>query len=120
MVPSSEIAAIVKQLNHEGFLHEERFAKSFVRGKFGINKWGRIKIRFELKNRHIPEKLITIALMEIDEEDYLKTLRQLIQKKMGEIKTEKSLNIRDKIINFAVAKGYEFDMILEALKTLKL
>jgi len=119
-IPQPEIAEIIRKLTLEGFLNDQRFAKAFVRGKFRINKWGRNKIGFELKSRNIEDKLIREAIKEIDEEEYRKTIRDLILKKKSEIKAEKNLNIREKMINFAAGKGYEFDTILDTLKTLNL
>ena len=73
MIPAA-CEQIIIQLMQENFLNEERFARSFVRGKFRIKKWGRIKIKQELKFREISAPLIKIALTEIDEKEYLKTL----------------------------------------------
>lgn len=115
------IEGIIHKLKEEKFLDDERFTRFFVRGKFRMSKWGRIKIRYELSARGIPEKLINKALAEeIGEEDYRETIRLLILKKKQEIKTEKKLNIRDKIINFVVSKGYEFDQVLDILNELKI
>ena len=119
-VQTDKIDAIIDQLKEEGFIDDERFARSFVRGKFNINKWGRIKIGMELRGRNIPEAMVQEALEEIDEEDYLKTLRELILKKKQEIKTGKNFTIREKIINFAAGKGFEFDLIALILKELKI
>jgi regulatory protein len=166
-VPPAKINGILNQLREEGFISDERFARSFIRGKWKINQWGRIKISFELRSRSIPEKFITKALEEIDEETYRELLKGMIRKKAGEIrvKTEKSgvlthiqdspgkkngvktirnaaktrkdafetghtvqkeniskktLNIRDKIFNFALGKGYEPDLIYEILHELKI
>ena len=38
------------ELINDGFIDEERFSRSFCRGKFRIKKWGRRKIKSELKN----------------------------------------------------------------------
>jgi regulatory protein len=114
------IPSIISQLQKEGYIHEERFAKVYAGGKFRVNKWGRQKIGFELKLKGIPEDMIQKGLAEIDEEDYQRVLRELIRKKQKEIKPEKDLNIREKIITFAQGKGYEMELILTALKELKI
>ena len=119
-VPAAKTGVIMKHLKENGFLDDARFARSFSGSKFRNNKWGRIKIRYELKNRNIPDNVIREALEAISEEDYLKTIRELILKKQEEIKTGKHLNIREKIITFVTGKGFEFDQISEALKELKI
>lgn len=112
---------IIESLTSNHFLDDQRFAHAFTRGKFQKNRWGRIKIRFELTARGIPSNLINEALKsEIPEEDYRKSIHLLILKKKREIKAEKKLNIRDKIINFVTAKGYEPEQIWPIIHELKL
>src|SRR5690554_6135750 len=55
---SSEVERLITFLILEGFLNEERFAKSFVRGKFRLKRWGRLRIRKELRNRMIKDYCI--------------------------------------------------------------
>ena len=119
-VSSHNIKQILHHLQEEGFIDEERYARIFVRSKFHINKWGRTKIRYELKNRFITEKIVQKAMEEIGEDDYMKTIRELILKKMSEINSGKHLNIREKIITFVTGKGFEFDLISKVLTELKI
>jgi len=119
-VPRGKISQIMKKLKEESFIDDERFARLFVRGKFRVNKWGRLKMQYELKVRSIPEKLIGEAMQEISEDDYIKIIRELILKKKSEIKPGKNLNIREKIITFVTGKGFEFDLTLELIKELKI
>ena len=72
---------IINELIKENFINEKRYAEVFTRGKFRINKWGKLKITAELKMRNIPEKYILAGLLEIDDDEYQKTLRSLIEKK---------------------------------------
>ncbi len=111
---------IQEQLAEEGYLENERFARIFVRSKFHINRWGRMKIRYELRFRNIPENIVTKAMEEIGEDDYLKTLADLITKKKSEINSPHSLNVREKIITFVTGKGYEFDLISKVLTDLNI
>src|SRR5690606_29639644 len=76
LIPEAHEEILIYLIQHN-FLNEERFARSYVRGKFNQKNWGRIKIRIELKKRKIPSRLIESALLEIDEDDYLKTLQNL-------------------------------------------
>jgi regulatory protein len=119
-VQPKKIPAIINQLQKENYLNEERFARSFAGGKFRNNKWGRQKIEFELFKRGVPELLIQEGLLEIDEEEYGKTLKEIITRKKNEIKPVETVNIREKIINFAYGKGYEIDLILGIVKELKI
>lgn len=111
---------IIEQLKKENFLNDARYAGSFASGKFRINHWGRRKIRYELAGRGIPEEVISRGLEEIDEEEYMQVLRDLVRKKFSEIKGEKKLTVRNKIFTFASGKGFESDLISEAINELNL
>ena len=119
-VQHKKIPSIINQLQKEGYLNEERFAKAFAGGKFRLNKWGRQKIDFELRIRGVPELMIQEGLLEIDDEEYEQTLKEILLRKKNEIKSEKNVNIREKMINFAYGKGYETDLILSVIKEMKI
>ena len=72
-VQRGKIPGIINELQKEGYLDEERFAKVFAGGKFRLNKWGRRKIEFEMKIRGIPELMIQEGMTEIDEKEYYAT-----------------------------------------------
>lgn len=119
-VPENLREKLLKQLTSEGFADDRRFASSFVRGKFHTNKWGRIRIAGELRMRGLPETVIAEALQEIPEEEYLKTLRQLMIRKSREINPEKIMHKREKILNFVVGKGFETDLVLRIIQEIKI
>jgi len=114
------IPAIISELKKEDYIDEERFAKVYAGGKFRVNKWGRKKIEFELKMRHIPDDLIRRGMEEIDEDEYQKVLMDLIRKKQKEIKQDNNPIIREKIIAFVYDKGYEIEKIVNALNELNI
>src|SRR5690606_9580798 len=118
MIPAA-CEQIIVQLMQENFLNEERFARSFVRGKFRIKKWGRIKIKQELKFREISAPLIKIALTEIDETEYFNTLTELALKKNALLKEKDPFKKRKKLANYLLQKGYESALIFEVLDNLK-
>ncbi|WP_034918377.1 regulatory protein RecX [Gillisia sp. CAL575] len=118
MIPEA-CEQITIQLMRENFLNEERFACSFVRGKFRIKKWGRIKIKQELKQREISAPLIKIAFTEIDPSDYYSTLKELAEKKFPLIIESNSFKKKQKLISFLHQKGYEFPIIIEVLEEFK-
>ena len=115
----SRIPSMINRLQQEGYLDEERFARVFAGGKFRINKWGKRKIEYAMRLRGLPELMIQEGLAEIGDREYRKIVKDLISRKLKEINPEKNLNFREKIINFALGKGYEINLILEVLKELK-
>lgn len=113
-----DLEQIIAELIAENFLNEERFAKSYARGKFRIKKWGKRKIIQELKRRQISEYCIKKGLKEIDDDEYEKKLRELLEKKNTYI-VEKNIYIRrKKLFNYAYQKGYESFLIQSFVKTL--
>lgn len=117
MIPAAKEQIII-QLMQEDFLNEERFARSFVRGKFRIKKWGRIKIKQELKLREISNPIIKLGLTEIDETDYRNTLDELSEKKMASIKEPNPFKKKKKIADFLLQKGYESQLVFEKVHSL--
>lgn len=110
MIPAAQEQIII-QLMQENFLNEERFARSFVRGKFRIKKWGRIKIKLELKSRDISTPIIKLALTEIEEKDYTKALYELAEKKIRLINEPDPYKKRQKLSNFLLQKGFEPQLV---------
>ena len=118
--PSSEIPGILKSLVKEGYIDDARFARSFARGKFNHNHWGKARIRLELRARGIRETFISSALQEIDPGEYEAKARSLLQKKLSEIKDEKKLNIKAKLFKFVTGKGFEPELVFNILNELKI
>lgn len=106
---------ILAQLITENFLNEERFAKAYAGGKFRIKKWGRIKIKLELKKRHISDYCIRKALQEIDETVYAQTLKTLIEKKTKETKDKNPLVKNAKVARYVASRGFEQDLIWDTI-----
>lgn len=102
-------------LIQENYLNEERFARSFARGKFYMKQWGKKKIKIALLQKGIQEKLIQKAFSEIDEKDYLETIKKLIQKNILKYKGLKDYQKKQKIIQGLLAKGFEYELIVSNL-----
>ncbi|HSP11697.1 MAG TPA: regulatory protein RecX [Salegentibacter sp.] len=117
MIPAAQEQIII-QLLQEDFLNEERFARSFVRGKFRIKKWGRIKIKQELKFREISTPIIKLALTEIEDDAYLKTLEELAMKKRDLIKETNPFKKKKKLADFLLQKGYEANLVYDKVNSL--
>lgn len=100
----------------ENYLNEERFTRSYIRGKFYIKHWGRSKIQMNLKQKGISEKLISNCMDEIDESDYKKKLVKIYQNYFSTQKGLKDYQRKSKTIKHLLSKGYEYDVVLEVLK----
>ncbi len=99
----------------ENYLNEERFTRSYIRGKFYIKHWGRNKIKMNLKQKGITEKLISKCMDEIDEIDYEKTINKIYLNYFSKQKGIKDYQKKSKAIRHLISKGYEYDAILECI-----
>ncbi|SNR73480.1 regulatory protein RecX [Lutibacter flavus] len=117
MIPEAKEKIILHLLQHN-FLNEERFAKAFVRGKFSIKKWGKIRIVNELKFRNISAYNIKSSLKEINNEDYLEALQKIAEKKLPLIKESNLFKKRNKLATFLISKGFESDLVFKTVKAL--
>ena len=115
---SEAIELLISELMQFNFLNEERYARSFSRGKFRIKKWGRKKIRAELKKREVYDKCIYFAMEEIDDKAYFETLKEVLQKKNEHEKESDSYRRKAKLTRYLVYRGYEYDLIRDALEEL--
>lgn len=106
---------VISELIQQNFLNEERFALTYVRGKVNIKKWGRYKIKLELKSRQVSEYSINKALKEIDEENYILNLQEVLEKKRTTVTGKSAYEIRAKIFQYLLSKGYEAQLINEQL-----
>lgn len=103
-------------LIHENYLNEERFARSYTRGKFYIKKWGKNKIKQNLLYKGISEKLIQISFQEIDDADYLQAIHDYIDKLKPTYQGLQDYQKNKKIIQFLMAKGYEYSLVLSQIE----
>jgi regulatory protein len=107
---------LIQEMIAEEYVDEERYARSFCRGKFRIKKWGRSRIQRDLKMRQVPEKTIKLALTEIDPIEYYDTLLNQTEKKWEQTKESDPFKKKYKISQYLMSKGYEYDLIKEAIE----
>lgn len=110
-----EIENIICELIDQNYLDEERFARTFVRGKFGMKGWGKIKITQHLKQKRISDYCIRKGLEEISQEDYYSKMTSIVEKKMKEYNAEDEFTRTQKIARYLISRGYESEMVWEEL-----
>jgi len=102
---------LLASLIEDDYLNEERFAVQFAGGKYRLKHWGRIKIKYELKQKRVSDYNIKKALSQIEESDYLKTLKTIAEKRYNELKNEQWLVRKKKTIDYLLLKGYEQSLV---------
>lgn len=106
---------LIADLISNNYLNEERFASAYVSGKIRIKKWGRIKIKLNLKQKKISDYSLNKALKEIEEDEYLGNLNYLTEKKFSQVKGKNKWDKKAKVQRFLLSKGYENHLVYEAL-----
>jgi regulatory protein len=108
------IDSAISQAIELGIVDNFRFSKSFSRGKNQKNRWGKIKIAYELKNKGLNNKEITFGLESIEEKTYYKVLMKSI-----EVYKRKSKNFeKNKLIKHLINKGYETSLVFTTINKL--
>ena len=113
----NDLENVISKLIENDFLNEERFANAYAGSKFRQLGWGRTKILHQLKARKISDYCINEAMKEIHPEEYLRILKQNIEKKI--LQLGKDANRLDKIARYLAGKGFEPELVWRELKEIK-
>ena len=106
---------VINRLTEERYIDNERYARAFVKDKIRYNKWGRRKVQQALWMKRIDTDIQQRVLDEIDEKEYLDVLRPLLKQKRKSIKTENDYELNQKLVRFALSRGFTFDIIRQCL-----
>ena len=106
---------IIDRLTKERYIDHERYARAFVKDKSRYNKWGRRKVQQALWMKRIDNDIQQRVLDEIDEKEYLDVLRPLLKQKRKSIKADSDYEMNQKLVRFALSRGFTFDIIRQCL-----
>ena len=106
---------IITRLVKERYVDDERYARAFVKDKIRYNKWGRRKVQQGLWLKHIDADIQERVLSEVDDSEYLSILRPLLKQKAKGIRAENDYERNQKLVRFALGRGFTFDIIRQCL-----
>ena len=106
---------VLQRLIKERYIDNERYARAFVKDKIRYNKWGRCKVQQALWMKHIDQDIQQRVLDEIDEKEYLDVLRPLLKQKRKSIKADSDYELNQKLVRFALSRGFTFDIIRQCI-----
>jgi regulatory protein len=115
-LPENEIEQILLELNNQGFVNEQRYATAYAGGKFRLKKWGKLKIGLALKRLEISDGCIRYALDSLPQDEYMKTLKELLNKKRQTLKISDPFIINHKVAQFLISKGFEPELVWKQLR----
>ena len=107
---------IIQRLVEERYVDNERYARAFVKDKIRYNKWGRRKVQQALWMKRIDNDIQQRVLDEIDDKEYLDVLRPLLKQKRKSIKAESDYELNQKLVRFALGRGFTFDIIRQCIQ----
>jgi regulatory protein len=116
-IAADESKKIIAALQKSSFINEERYARAYIREKLDFEKWGHQKILRTLKAKQLPSALIGSILAEFNDDRYRENLIDLLKKKNLSIKDESVYSRKAKLLRFALARGYEYEMVYELLSS---
>ena len=106
---------IIARLVKERYIDDERYARAFVKDKIRYNKWGRRKVQQALWQKRIDDDIQRHVLDEIEEKEYLDVLRPLLKQKRKTIKAQSDYELNQKLMRFALSRGFTFDIIRQCI-----
>lgn len=113
------IAPIIKQLEDEKYIDEERYCRAFINDKFRLAKWGKVKIAEALYMKKIPSDVAWRHLNAIDDEEYLSVLNGLLASKRKSIHADDEYVLNQKLVRFAISRGFELKDIRRCMEVLE-
>lgn len=102
---------ILQRLVEEKFVDDDRYVRAYVRDKFRINKWGKVKMRYYLKMKGLPEDIIEAGFEEIDPDEYTSLLVKTMKEKAKSVKKSNKFEKMGQVIRFAQGRGFEPELI---------
>lgn len=114
-LPEKAQARVMAKLVKERYVDDERYAQAFVKDKIRYNKWGRRKVEQALWQKRIDEEIRNSVLNDVDDEEYLSVLSPLLKQKRKTIKAKNDYELNQKLVRFALGRGFTFDIIRQCL-----
>lgn len=106
------IQTIIKKLQKEKYIDDDRFCKAFINDKIRFSKWGKLKIAQALYQKRINSDIIKSNLSDIDMDEYRKILQNHIHDKKKSVRAKDEYELKQKVIRSVMSKGFEMDEIL--------
>lgn len=115
---TEQVEKVIERLVQEKFIDESRYVRSFVHDRLKFNKWGKVKIEYLLRQKQISQAMIDNVFDEYSEHELNESLHDILQAKWRTIRGNTDYEKQNKLIRFALGRGFEMNKILESIKKL--
>ena len=112
---SDEVLQIVGRLREEDYLNDIRYARAFCEGKLLQQRWGRQKVLYHLRTKHLPKEAIEAGMAVVDDATYFDILNTETEKKLNSLGGELTTEVRRKMLSFLTSRGYSVSDINRVL-----
>ncbi len=102
-------------LKEDDFQNEERYALSFIEGKFRMKGWGKLKIQNHLRAKGVEQDIILRNMENLSSDSYLEQLRELAESKLEKVKGKNDYERKGKVFRYLQQRGYESSLIHRVL-----
>lgn len=103
--------AVVECLRSEGYLDDKRYARAYCESKMLQQGWGRQKVLYQLRLKHLPKEAIDSGVAVVDDERYFEMLRATAERKMQELGPDFTPDNQRKLVSFLTSRGFTFGEI---------
>ena len=108
-------ARIMEHLVAERYVDDARYCRGYIHDKMEYNHWGRRKIEQGLWMKGIGRDISDPLFAEIDMDRWVEMLRPLIQQKRRSTKGRNAYEINQKLLRFALGRGFSYDEARECI-----
>lgn len=117
-VSAADTEAVIERLTAARYIDDARFARLYARDRVEYAGWGRRKIAAALAVRRIPRQAINEALDALDQEIYLARLRDIVARRRRSLPDADTYEGRTRIFRHAASRGFEPQLIIDAINSL--
>ncbi|MBR4739204.1 MAG: RecX family transcriptional regulator [Bacteroidales bacterium] len=113
---SGDVKLIVERLRAEDYLNDMRYARAFCEGKLLQQRWGRQKVLYHLRTKHLPKEAIEAGMAVIDDDTYYSIMADEADKKLRTLGGEMTPEVRRKMLSFLASRGYSAEEISRVIQ----
>ncbi len=113
---TADVEPVVARLRGEGYLDDERYARAYCESKMLRQHWGRQKVLYQLRTKHLPKEAIDSGMAAVDDESYMAMLAETADRKLAELGGADAPDARRRLTAFLVSRGFSFDEINKVTK----
>lgn len=126
-IAPADADSIIERLRSSRFVDDARFTRAYVNDAVRFARRGRLYMRRDLRMKRIREDIVAEALDAIDEDTYSANLSHILRAKLRSLDASlgdggpSALLTREgrmKMFRFAVSRGYEPPLVIEAMRSL--